>query len=81
MTKAELRKVKPGSLLKVRWIDSPDTIAMLLDKPDWNQKGDIDLHCFQVSNKGVGYTDHHIQHTQVVEVLSGKVLPHTKWIL
>jgi len=81
MNKKELKKVKPGTLLRIKWDDSEDTVAMLVDTPDWNNKGDISLRCFQVNDKGIGYTDSHIQHSQVIEILSPIDKPFTQSML
>lgn len=42
ITKSEFYKIRPGSILHIRWHDSEDTLAIALEKPE-RQLGEVYL--------------------------------------
>jgi hypothetical protein len=62
LSKKEVMKIKPGTIIELSWDDSSLTKAVLLEKPQY-KKGDVSLHCFHQYNMSA---DHHAVHSQVV---------------
>lgn len=65
LTKKEVLKLKPGTIIELAWDDSKPTLALLLDKPE-NGKGAISLHCLHYQ---FNTTDHHAVSSQVIRVV------------
>lgn len=62
LQKSEVLKLKPGALLSIKWADSPNDLALLLEKPS-RESGDVSLKCFYFGHKDV---NRHAVHSQVV---------------
>lgn len=67
MTKKELSKIKIGGFILIEWLDSPPTVAVLLEKIDPKIKGDISISCLYAN----GDINNHAIHSQIL-----KVFPH-----
>lgn len=69
--KAEVLKLKPGTFIRLKWLDASDEIALLLEKPE-REKGDVSLKCFYPHRST---TDSHAVHSQVMENLGSLKVP------
>lgn len=72
--KREVMKLQAGSVIKLAWLDTKPTVAILLDKP-CREKGDVSLHCMHFFVDEDGHfsstdTDSHAVHSQVVCIRS-----------
>ena len=66
LTKKEVLKLKPGTIIELAWDDSNPTLALLIEKTE-NEKGrDISLHCLHYSSL---QTDRHAVSSQVIRVV------------
>jgi hypothetical protein len=67
MTKKQLYKLKPGTLIKIKWDDMPEpTLGMLLERISRDSLGDVSIHVYHFDTE---IADHHAIHSQIVEVL------------
>ena len=64
LTKREVARLTPGTFIQLKWVDSPDTAALLLEKMDRAERGEVSLYVFD----GEKVTRHPV-HNQVVAVL------------
>lgn len=64
LTKREVARLTPGTLIQLKWMDGPDTVGLLLEKIDKSKRGEVSLHVFD--GKG---SNHHPVHNQIVAVL------------
>lgn len=65
VTKREVMKCKPGTILKLSWNDSEPSVGLLLEKPV-NKPGFVDLFVYHIDTQTY---DRHTGHTQVIEIL------------
>lgn len=76
LPKKEVMKLKPGTWIEVRWLDSPNTLHLLIVKPFY-QPGDVTLVVLDVCAGGVLKAfGRKVDHDQVVAV-HGSVVPPT----
>jgi hypothetical protein len=68
MTKKEFLKLQPGTWLEIRWLDGPNSVVLLLEKPKRNA-GDITFTCWSPTPTIQGTT---LESSQVIRV-QGKV--------
>lgn len=74
LTKAAVLAIKPGSLIEIKWHDSPNTVGILLEKPT-RESGDVSLHVWYPDDPATGSMSNvntHAVHSQVV-ALHGKL--------
>jgi hypothetical protein len=64
LNKREVARLTPGTFIRLKWMDGPDTAALLLEKMDRNERGEVSLHVFDGEE-----VSHHPVHNQVVAVL------------
>lgn len=62
MKKADVMKLKPGDILTLKWMDAPNSGALLLEKPV-RKAGDVSLHCFHFQTRS---HDWRALHSQVI---------------
>lgn len=67
--KKVVQKLKPGTFVRIMWLDAPDEVVMLIKQPG-KGKGEIDLDYMKSS----GELSSHATNEQVVEILS-----HLSW--
>lgn len=70
LTKAVVMAIKPGTLIEVKWQDSPNTVGILLEKPE-RERGDVSLRVWYPDDPVTGslsHVDSHAVHGQVVAV-------------
>jgi hypothetical protein len=67
MTKVEVRKILPGTWVEFKWVDGPNEIGMVLERPD---KDGHCLHVFWPDRKpgSPWKVDRHTDWDQVVKV-------------
>lgn len=71
MNKKELRALKAGMTVTLKWDDVEHvTKALLLETPDIDRKGDVSLMCFHYDTCSY---DRHAIHSQVVGYKYSKV--------
>lgn len=64
LTKREVARLTPGTFIQLKWMDTPDTAAFLLEKMDRAERGEVSLYVFD----GEEVTRHPV-YNQVVAVL------------
>lgn len=64
LTKREVARLTPGTFIQLKWMDTPDTAALLLEKMDRAEHGEVSLHVFDGKE-----VSHHPVYNQVVAVL------------
>lgn len=71
LPKKEVLRLKPGTFIEVKWSDAPNTVVMLLERPE-NNPGPVCLRVFDTTNsvltKSLGMMHYHIDSDQVVAV-------------
>lgn len=65
LTKREVMKCEPGTILQLSWTDNEPTVGLLLEKPT-NEKGDVSLFVYHFDTS---QCDRHTIHSQVMCVL------------
>lgn len=70
MTKKEAYKLKPGTVVEVKWIDEPNSRVMVLEKPG-HETGDLRISCFpeEAMWGKERYFVTYIYHDQIVRVV------------
>lgn len=64
-TKREiLKRAKPSTWLEVWWDDIPNTLVLVVEKPEW-RKGDVDIKVYMPDQRCIG----HVVHSQVIRVV------------
>lgn len=58
------KKVKAGTWIEVRWDDVPPEMCLVIDKPDFRGKGDIDVRVY-FPNQG---TTGGVTHGQIIGI-------------
>lgn len=71
LPKKEVMKLQPMTWLQVKWMDGPDTLVLLLEKPRY-QAGDVELTTI---DPDVGEVNSRVDNTQVMAVHSYVVVP------
>ena len=71
--KSEVLKLQPGTWVELKWADAPNSVALLLEKPQ-RGRGDVSLTLFDPSSK-YAPTGCRAVHAQVVRVLGALVVP------
>jgi len=71
LPKSEVMKIKPGTWIELKWMDSPNNVVLLLEKPD-RCTGDVSLFTMNPSTLSA---DHHAIHSQVVSVVGPWQVP------
>jgi len=74
MNKREVCKLKPMTFIELEWDDSPNSVVLLLEKPE-PRLGDVLLHCMYDD----GTISRHATHTQVVSILGKLQFPDIDW--
>ena len=70
VAKAQVMALKPGTLVEVKWQDSPNTFGILLEKPT-KERGDVSLRIWWPENRAtdnLSDVNSHAIHSQVVAV-------------
>lgn len=70
--KKEVLKCKPGTWLQVMWLDSPDSVVLLLERVDRNARGDVAMRCY---TPGLGAVNHRVDTRQVNRILGPVLVP------
>jgi hypothetical protein len=76
-TKKELKRLlRPGTWVQVRWDDAPDSVELVIAKPDWaGQTGDVDVDTISFGRDFLVKINTPY-HGQIVHVFEGvKVVP------
>lgn len=66
MPKKEVLKLQPGTLVRVAWLDSPDSVHLILEKPV-RDTGDLSLTTWTTDQDGRRLTG--VSSDQIVEVV------------
>lgn len=74
LPKATVMKLKPGTWVRLKWMDGPDTVELLIEKPR-SGAGDVSLRTWQPHTSECSS---HAGHSQVVETLGMAVPPEVK---
>lgn len=65
-TKKQLSKlVVPGVWVELKWDDAPNSVELVVERPDWKQAGDVDITTFCPARGSVWS---HPTHHQIVAV-------------
>lgn len=76
MNKATVLKLKPGTWLQISWVDAPNSVGLLLAKPE-RERGDVSLRVFDPAGERYE-TVLYIVHEQVVANLGMVLVPAVK---
>lgn len=74
LPKAAVMKLKPGTWVRLKWMDGPDTVELLIQKPR-SGRGDVSISTFQPHT---GECSSHAVHGQVIENLGMAEPPEVK---
>lgn len=71
LPKKVVMRLKPGTWIEVKWLDTVNTVMLLLEKPE-DRAGDVSLRCYDPHTQDV---HSHAVHSQVVRVRGAVVVP------
>lgn len=67
LSKKVIYKLKPGTWVELRWVDSPNSVCLLVHKVE-QSKGDCTLYTQEVVNGHLMPCNTHAVHDQIVAV-------------
>lgn len=66
LPKKQVQKLKPGTLIEVKWVDGPNEVAILLERMEREGKGSVSLRLYFVERR---VTNTRADSDQVVKVI------------
>jgi hypothetical protein len=80
LTKREVLKLKAGTWIEVSWADSPNSVGLLLERPE-KEPGDVSLRVFWPDTESDAYNssvNSSAVHSQVVRALGTVEVPEVE---
>jgi hypothetical protein len=72
--KLQALKLLPGTWIELKWVDSPNSVALLTQKLE-RETGDVNLHCFFPDDKENCF---YANSSQIVRIIGPVVIPKLK---